>query len=188
MSATVSPIRLAQAARALREGALVAYPTEGVWGLGCDPLNEQACMRLLALKARDWRKGLILVGADFAQLERFTYPVSNTAMKRASSSWPGPTTWVFPCSDDAPQWLTGEHDSIAVRVSAHPVVRALCERFGGAIVSTSANRASRAPARSAVELRLQFGNATPLIVPGALGKLERPTTIRNVVTGAILRR
>lgn len=180
--------RVRQAAAVLRAGGLVAYPTEAVWGLGCDPENESAVMRLLALKERDWRKGLILVGSDFSMLEPYTAPVSNSALKRAFATWPGPATWVFPCDDYCPSFLTGEFDSIAVRVSAHPVVRLLCERFGGAVVSTSANRSGFPPARAAADVRLQFGRRAPFILPGALGGLENPTVIRNVITGAILRR
>lgn len=184
----IATVRVTAACHLLRAGGLIAYPTEGVWGLGCDPDNETAVAALLALKQRDWRKGLILVGADFDQLAPWLRSVSNSAMKRALATWPGPATWVFPCAEDAPLWLTGEQDSLAVRVSAHPVVQKLCRTFGGALVSTSANLADAPPARSVAELRAQFRGRTPLIVPGALGGLAQPTPIRNVITGAILRR
>jgi L-threonylcarbamoyladenylate synthase len=181
-------LHLDLACHALAAGGVIAYPTEGVWGLGCDPDNPEAVGDLLALKQRDWRKGLILIAHDFAALEPWLRTVSNSAMKRALATWPGPATWIFPCADDAPEWLTGEHDSLAVRVSAHPVVQRLCRGFGGAIVSTSANRSDAPPARSVAELRAQFRRRTPFIVPGALGGLEQPTPIRNVITGALLRR
>lgn len=184
----IATLREREAVRVLRDGGLVAYPTEGVWGLGCDPGNEDAVEDLLALKQRDWRKGLILVAHDFDALAPWLRPVSNSAMKRAFATWPGPATWVFPCADDAPMWLTGEHDTLAVRVSAHPVVQRLCRRFGGALVSTSANRSDAPPARSLDEVRAQFRRRTPFVVPGALGGLDQPTPIRNVITGAILRR
>lgn len=181
-------IHLRKAVRVLHNGGLVAYPTEGVWGLGCDPWNEDACSTLLTLKQRDWRKGLILVASDFSQLEDFIERPSNSAMKRAQATWPGPATWVFPCSEDAPPLVTGENWSVAVRVSAHPIVRALCESFGGALVSTSANRAGQPPARSIHEVRRKLGPAVQALVPGPLGKLAGPTPIRDVRSGLILRR
>jgi L-threonylcarbamoyladenylate synthase len=173
---------------ALRNGGIVAYPTEAVWGLGCEPQNERAVDRLLALKRRDWRKGLILIASDFSQLEPYIVMPSRNAMKRAMETWPGPATWVFPASEYAPLWVTGDQDSIAVRITAHPVASAVCAAYGGAIVSTSANRSGREPARSATEVRLQFPRGIDALVPGALGGLERPTTIRHVASGMILRR
>ncbi len=184
MAAT--PVRIACAE--LRSGGIIAYPTEAVWGLGCDPLNLRAVERLLLLKRRDWRKGLILVAADFSQLEPFVQLPSRTAQKRAFSTWPGPATWVFPASDHTPLLVSGDRDTVAIRVSAHPVVQALCLAFGGPIVSTSANRAGHPPARSASAVRLAFRRDIDALVPGALGKLESPTVIRDVTSGLILRR
>ncbi len=180
--------KLRLACTALRVGGVIAYPTEAVWGLGCEPRNEAAVERLLALKRRDWRKGLILVAADFAQLEPFVQLPSRTAQKRAFSTWPGPATWVFPASDHTPMWISGERNSVAIRVSAHPVVQALCRAYGGPIVSTSANREGRPPARSATQVRLAFPRGLDALVPGALGGQAAPTTIRDVTSGLILRR
>jgi L-threonylcarbamoyladenylate synthase len=173
---------------ALREGGVIAYPTEGVWGLGCDPLNGVAVNRILALKKRDWRKGLILIAADFEQLAPFVQLPSNTAQKRAFSTWPGPTTWVFPASDHTPLWISGDRDTVAIRVSAHPVVRELCVAYGGPIVSTSANRSGGAPARSASAVRVTFSGSIDALLPGALGGRDAPTSIRDVISGMILRR
>jgi len=180
------PVRAACTALSL--GGVIAYPTEAVWGLGCEPRNQGAVDKLLALKRRDWRKGLILVAADFAQLEPFVQLPSRTAQRRAFSTWPGPSTWVFPASDHTPMWISGERDSVAIRVSAHPVVQALCRAYGGPIVSTSANRSSHPPARSASAVRLAFRRSLDALVPGALGTLEGPTVIRDVTSGLILRR
>src|SRR5690606_18310794 len=139
-----------EAATALRSGGVIAYPTEAVWGLGCDPRNEAAVLRLLALKQREVDKGLILVGASEAQLTPYIDMLALDAAQRAAvlASWPGPHTWIVPASTQAPAWITGTHTGIAVRVSAHPTVIALCDAFGGALVSTSANRAGEpAPSR-----------------------------------------
>lgn len=183
------PARLSinRACRALAASGIVAYPTEGVWGLGCDPRDPLACARLLALKGRPAGKGLILIAADFGQLEPFLRYPSNTALKRAFATWPGPVTWLFPAAPAAPPWIAGAHDRIAVRVTAHPVAAALCSAYGGALVSTSANRAGQAPARTASEVRRRFGRAIDALVPGALGELDQPTPIRDVVSGHIIR-
>ncbi len=179
---------LRPALAALRLGGVIAYPTEAVWGLGCNPQNMRAVERVLALKRRDWRKGLIVIGSDFSQLEPYVILPSRNAIKRALATWPGPSTWVFPASDYAPLWITGDHDTIAIRVTAHPIAAELCAAYGGAIVSTSANRSGREPALSATQLRLQFKNRIDALVPGALGGLDKPTTIRHVASGMILRR
>lgn len=184
----MSAIHLNRAVSALRRGGVVAYPTEAVWGLGADPWNEAACERILELKRRPWDKGLILVAADAEQLAPFIDVPSKAVWKRASITWPGPNTWVFPCTEATPLWISGDQTSVAVRISAHETVRALCERFGGAIVSTSANPAGRDPALSATQVRLYFGGKLDAVLPGALGGLARATSIRDAMTGHILRR
>lgn len=180
-------IRLRDAVIALRGGGVVAYPTEAVWGLGCDPLDGAAVDRLLRLKKRDWRKGLILIAADFSQLVPYVRLPSRSAQKRAFDTWPGPATWVFPASDHCPVWISGGHGTVAIRVTAHPVAAGLCLAWGGALVSTSANRSGRAPARSVSAVRLQFPQQLDALLPGALGDLSGPTPIRHVVTGHLLR-
>lgn len=179
-----SAIRRA-ARQALVAGEVVAYPTEAVWGLGCDPRNETALRRVLTLKQRDPAKGLIVVASHIDQLEALIIIPSRAAYRRARLSWPGPNTWVFPAGPQASPWLTGAHDTLAVRVSAHPVVRALCEAWGGPLVSTSANRAGQPPATSRTQVQLRFPGT--LVVPGALGSLARPTPIREAATGHYLR-
>ncbi|WP_243393529.1 L-threonylcarbamoyladenylate synthase [Solimonas fluminis] len=184
----VAPLRLKAAVRALQRGGVIAYPTEAVWGLGCEPQDERAVMRLLALKGRPWEKGVILIASRFEQVEPYVQVPSNNALKRATATWPGPATWVFPATDHTPMWISGDHDGVAVRVSSHPAVVALCEAYGGPIVSTSANPAGRAPALTVAQVRLYFGNEIDFLMPGALGHLAKPTTIRDVTTGHILRR
>ena len=133
------------AAAVLRAGGIVVHPTEAVWGLACDPASEAATLRLLALKQRSVDKGLILVAASPAQLDRHVDwnalpPARRDAML---ASWPGPNTWIVPASAAVPAWIRGAHASVAVRVTAHAPAAALCTAFGGAIVSTSANPAAR---------------------------------------------
>lgn len=176
--------KLHSASRVLASGGVIAYPTEGVWGLGCDPRNDAAVHRLLALKRRDWRKGLILIAADFSQLQRYIAPLDAQVLQKALATWPGPHTWLFPAAAGAPELITGGRATIAVRVTAHPVASALCRAYGGALVSTSANLAGQPPAKSALQVRLRFGVALDAVVPGALGTLAAPTPIRDLVSGA----
>lgn len=174
---------------ALRRGGVIAYPTEGVWGLGCDPRDEAAVLRLLALKQRDVAKGLILIASSEAQLADFIDAAALTAtqLEAVRSSWPGPNTWIVPAAADAPRWITGAHDGIAVRVTAHPIVRALCDAFGGALVSTSANRAGQPSPRRRDELDPQIVAGVDAICSGdTLGRLQ-PSSIRDARSGTFLR-
>jgi L-threonylcarbamoyladenylate synthase len=183
----MTPWHLRQAARVLRSGGLIAYPTEAVYGLGCDPLNADAVLRLLELKQRHWQKGLILIAAELAQLEPFLLPLDAAMRERVTPTWPGPNTWLLPTRPETPWWLRGEHDTLAVRVTAHPVAAALCRAFGGPIVSTSANRAGKQPATTPLAVRNAFGDQVDSIVHAPLGGAERPTQIRDGRTGRIVR-
>jgi L-threonylcarbamoyladenylate synthase len=180
---------LAETVAALRAGGVVAYPTEAVWGLGCDPRDEAATLRLLALKVREVEKGLILIAADEAQLAPFIDMAALDAAQceTVRASWPGPHTWIVPASATAPRWITGAHDGIAVRVSAHPPVIDLCSAFGGALVSTSANRAGEPAAHAIGELDPAIVAGVDAVLEGETGALQRPTEIRDARTGAVLR-
>jgi len=180
---------LAAAAAALRDGAVVAYPTEAVYGLGCDPLDESAVSRLFRLKQRPPTQGVLLIADDFSQVQAFIdlAAMPAEALARARATWPGPHTWIFPRSQNTPAWLTGAHSGIAVRVTAHARAAALCRAFGGALVSTSANRHGEPPARSADEVRAMFGSELGFILDGATGGLERPTPIRDAMSGEAIR-
>ena len=182
-----SALQLAAACRVLRAGGVIAYPTEAVWGLGCEPFDEQAVRRLLAIKQRDWRKGLIVIAADVAQLRPYIGNVSEAQLQCARDTWPGPNTWIVPAAPSVPEWVRGTHDSIALRVTAHPVAAALCRAWGGALISTSANIAARAPARTRVQIAARLGGMLDGIVPGPLGDQKNPTSIRHLLTGKLLR-
>lgn len=173
----------------LQSGGVVAYPTEAVWGLGCDPSNEAAVMKLLALKQRPVEKGMILVAASPAQLEGWVRLDALDADRRQAvlDSWPGANTWIVPAGERAPRWITGEHTGIAVRVSAHPLVKALCEAWGGPLVSTSANLAGEPPARSRDQLDPALLKQLDGLLDGTTGGLAQPTRIRVAATGEVLR-
>lgn len=173
----------------LRAGGVIAYPTEAVWGLGCDPGNEAAVMRLLALKQRPVAKGMILVVADSAQLQGWVrlQDLPAKRLEAVMESWPGANTWIVPAGPRAPGWITGEHTGIAVRVSAHPLVNALCRAWGGPLVSTSANLAGQPPARQRDQLDPALLPLLDGLLDGATGGLEQPTRIRVAATGQVLR-
>lgn len=179
--------KLAEASRRIKSGGVIAYPTEAVFGLGCDPGNPAAVAHLLAIKKRPPSKGLILVAADRDHLAPWLQTLPANLEKRLQSCWPGPVTWLAPAADSCPVWLTGNHNTLAVRVTAHPLVRALCERLGSALVSTSANVSSLRPARSVLEVQLRFAASIDYILPGQLGPQAQPTTIRDLASGRTIR-
>ncbi|MDG4548934.1 MAG: L-threonylcarbamoyladenylate synthase [Candidatus Contendobacter sp.] len=183
----MSPLQLRAAARAVKSGGIIAYPTEAVYGLGCDPRNEKAVRRLLALKRRSPRKGLILIAADFTQLAPFLQPLTPTDRARLAATWPGPHTWLIPARPVTPRWLRGQHDTLAVRVTAHPLAAALCRACGHPLVSTSANFSGRPPARCALAVRRQLGTAIDCLLPGPTGGAVQPTAIRDLRTGRQVR-
>jgi L-threonylcarbamoyladenylate synthase len=180
--------KIAAAADALRTGGVVAYPTEAVYGLGCDPFDRGAFDTVFKFKERPPTQGVLLIASDFEQVAPYIADdVAPEAIARARATWPGPNTWVFPRSDEVPSWVAGSHSGIALRVTAHPIAAELCRRFGGAIVSTSANRHGDPPAKTSAQVRAAFGAQLAYILDGAVGGLDKPTSIRNAVSGDIIR-
>ncbi len=187
MALPPSSLRLHLAQQALSAGGVVACPTEAVWGLSCDPENRDAVQRLLALKGRSPAKGLILVAAAEQQFEFLLADLDREQRQTLSASWPGSTTWLVPHVGHVPAWIHGEHHTVAVRVSAHPVVRALCTIWGGPLVSTSANPAGCRPPRLGYQVKRYFGEQLDYFLPGDVGQSGRPTEIRDLVSGRIIR-
>jgi L-threonylcarbamoyladenylate synthase len=170
----------------LRAGGVIAYPTESCYGLGCDPRNARAVARLLRLKGRPRSKGLILVASDFAQLCPYLAPLAAGLRERLGQWWPGPTTLLLATDHRCPRWLTGGHDKLAVRVTAHPDAARLCAALGMALVSTSANRSGQRPLKTAAACRRAFGGRV-LVLPGRIGRRKRPSTILDPLDDRILR-
>jgi L-threonylcarbamoyladenylate synthase len=187
--------QLRQTARIIKQGGIIAYPTEAVFGLGCDPLNPDAVLRLLALKQRPVGKGLVLIASTIEQLEPFMAPLDAKQQDTLEASWPGPVTWLVPATPETPVWLKGNHDTIAVRVTNHPVAAALCQTVGHALVSTSANRSGCRPAKTPLQVRNYFslsgksqGNLKiDRIVTGPLGNETKPSIIKDLLTGNTIR-
>jgi tRNA threonylcarbamoyl adenosine modification protein (Sua5/YciO/YrdC/YwlC family) len=175
--------------QALQQGGVIAYPTEAVYGLGCDPDNEAAVLALLAIKQRPVEKGLILVAANYSQLLPYVDDKAIPLEKRYQifSSWPGHISWVLPASKTAPKWITGQFNTIAVRVSAHPVVQQLCSAYGKPLVSTSANLSGQPAITDKAELQQSLGDKLSAVMPGPLGGATQPSQIRDAISGDIVR-
>ena len=172
-----------------RNGGVVLYPTEGVWGLGCSPIDEDAVRRVLALKSREESKGLILIAASIAQLMPFLdiTSLSEDRWDEISASWPGPNTWVIPASGLVPAFVRGAFQSVAVRVTSHPSVREMCNSFGGALVSTSANVAGAPSPLSFATVSSSIVSGVDAVCVGDTLGTGVASTIRDAVTGEVLR-
>ena len=177
----------AGATEQLRAGHVIAYPTEAVYGLGCDPTNESAVRKLLLLKDRKESAGLVLIASDFSQLQPWIADIDESLINKAMQTWPGPVTWLFPRAAGVPDYVAGNHDTIALRITAHEPSRELCTVFGSALVSTSANHAANRPARSVEEVNDYFGHNIKGILAGPLGGAENPSEIRDLISGNIIR-
>ncbi|WP_423823072.1 L-threonylcarbamoyladenylate synthase [Salinisphaera sp. SPP-AMP-43] len=183
----VSPHRLRLAARTLAAGGVIAHATEGVWGLAADAYDFEAVWRVITVKQRDPSRGLIVVAADAAQLAPLVDPTVEGAWQRAVEAWPGPTTWLLPAHADAPWWLTGGQATIALRETAHALTRALCQTFGGPIVSTSANVTGQPPVDSPWRARAAFGSRIDLVLGGQPETPGKASTIRDATTDETIR-
>lgn len=186
---TAPALSIADAAAALARGGVVVYPTEAVWGIGCDADNRAAVMRLLAIKQRPMDKGVILIAASVEQFDGLIdWPaLADERAEAVRASWPGPNTWAVPATAAVPDWIRGDHDSVAVRVTAHPQARALCLAHGRPIVSTSANLAGHPPAFQRDQLDRAVLALSDGVCAGETGGLAAPTPIRLAATGEVLR-
>lgn len=178
---------LRHTAAVVREGGVIAYPTEAVFGLGCDPLNYQAVSKLLSIKQRKPDKGLILIAADLAQIKPYIGKLSKSIYQKIEKKYSRPTTWLLPKADSLPYWLSGKHDKIAIRITAHPIAAELCRRCGYALVSTSANVEGQPPARNSLRVQRSLGSVIDKIVCGETSGLTNPSRIIDAQTNKIIR-
>ena len=172
--------------RTIERGGVIAYPTEAVFGLGCDPFNENAVRRLLAIKKRPIKKGLILIASSMEQLDPFLSHLTSDHIEELKEHWPGPVSYVVPNTTMLPTWLRGEHSSIVFRVTNHPIAAAICKTWGGPIVSTSANVSGSDPAYHFYQMR-KLQSCVDYVVPGATGLTRKPSRIVRLADGVILR-
>ena len=181
----MQPIK--QAIEILNRGGVIAYPTEAVYGLGCRADDRAATERICALKGRPVEQGVIVLIRDLDQLGNWILPLNGQQRDKLEEAWPGPVTWLVPASEHCPAWLKGRHRSLAIRQSAHPLCRDLCQALDTPLVSTSANRSGQSPALTAAEARAMFGDQVDLIIDAPLGDSARPSTIRDLLTGNRMR-
>ncbi|MCL1059539.1 threonylcarbamoyl-AMP synthase [Shewanella gelidimarina] len=180
----------AEVAELIEQGGIIAYPTEAVYGLGCDPDNDEAIHQLLQIKQRPWHKGLILVAGDYQQLLPYIdeSQLSVEQLAFVHSKWPGPFTFIMPIKPGLSKLLSGTFDSIAVRVTSHIGVKGLCAAINKPIVSTSANLSGQEPALSPIAVRQQFEGIIAGLVVGELGSQTAPSTIIDAKSGNIIRK
>lgn len=173
----------------LKQEKVIAYPTEAVFGLGCDPDSETAVHQLLDLKQRPWEKGLILIADNYEQLKDYIddEQLTETQKQAMFATWPGPVTWVIPAKATTPKWLTGRFDTLAVRVTDHELVKKLCRQYGKPLVSTSANLSGFEPCRTTEEVVAQFKGRVP-VLDGNVGGRQNPSEIRDAKTGQLYRK
>ena len=177
-------LSISRAAETLLGGGVIAYPTEGVFGIGCMPDDLNAVARILRIKNRDPGKGLILIASHESQLRSWLASAVSEIPPPDPSK---PTTWIAQASEDVPSLVRGDHATIAVRVTTNPTAAALCSAVESPIVSTSANFSGERVARNRFVLRRNFGACVDYIVPGDCGPASGPSEIRNLATGNILR-
>jgi L-threonylcarbamoyladenylate synthase len=176
------------ASQALTHGKIIAYPTEAVFGLGCDPFNHEAVQRLFQLKQRPLTKSMILLAPTMACVKNYTAPLAEDIYHKIEASWPGPVTWIFPANENLPTWLMGADNTIAIRITAHPVAASLVASWGTLLVSTSANISSLPPAKTAKEVEHYFANKVDYILDAAVGGALNPSEIRDARSGVVVRK
>lgn len=178
---------LAAAVKCLEAGGIIAYPTEGVFGLGCDPFDVEAVQRIIVLKGRTSHQGFILLVHDWEQVDRLAAPLSEEVKQQMQATWPGHHTWLLPKSDHVPRWLTGQYDTIACRMPAFSHLRALLSAYGGPIVSTSANLHGQPPCMSEDSVAATFQDGIDYLLSGPLGGASGVSKIQSALTGEFIR-
>lgn len=170
----------------LKHGGLIAYPTESCYGLGCDPANRTAVLRLLKLKQRPQRKGLIVIASNYQQVARYLLPLDSGQQQTLQKAGAAAITYLMPVKKMTPRWLRGAHETLAIRFTAHPFARRLCHGVQSALVSTSANISGMRPARTYAQCQRLFGHDV-WVLPGLIGKRRQPSRILSWADGRVIR-
>ena len=201
---------ISQAAQSLKEGQLLAYPTESVWGIGCDAYNQQAVQRILDIKQRPQAKGMIVITDSVERLAPLLSSLTDEQRDPILKSWQTDSghnnddglqykqahTWLLPIpqtlATTIPSWITGQHQTVAVRVIAHPIIRQLCQQLVsvhnpfGLLVSTSCNPSGQPPAMIFDDAYAYFGEHISYLRAETLG-YTLPSQIRDATTGLVIR-
>ena len=175
-------------AQAIERGAVFCYPTDTIWGLGCHPLHAESIQRIQTIKRRSHHKGLILLSADLAWLSPYLDASAQKALARAiQTPQPRAVTWICKASAQCPASVTAGRDSIAVRITRHPAVASLSQRLRSPLISTSANISGRQPVRNSLLAHRHFHDKVDFIIEGFNSADQRPSQIRDIESGALLR-
>ena len=179
--------KIDSAVAALNSGGVIAYPTEYCFGLGCNPEDQIAVQRLLKIKQRQPDQGVILIASSTAQVEEYVDLQASPHLSNILDSWPGPHTWVLPARKKASPWVKGKHAGVAVRVTNNSICKALCSQYGGAIVSTSANRHGQPALLDAKSVVAEMGDELSYVIDELVGGAQSPSSIKDGLTGQQLR-
>jgi L-threonylcarbamoyladenylate synthase len=184
-------VEVLQAVNILHHGGVIAYPTEAVYGFGCDPKNLSAVQKILEIKQRKKEKGLILIASSYEQFKSYIQPLDKNIEEKCLAAWENKKTvmtWLVPVKKETSEYLKGQFNTLAIRVSHHPIVKELCEQFGGAIISTSANISGQESARTAEQVKQIFENKIDFIIEGETDLNAQPSEIRDALTDEIIRK
>ncbi|HXU11993.1 MAG TPA: L-threonylcarbamoyladenylate synthase [Candidatus Binatia bacterium] len=176
------PVLIHRAAGLLREGRLVAYPTETFYGLAADPRSERAIEAVFAAKGRPERLALPLIASDRRSVLDAVSEFSDAAERLAAAFWPGALTLVLPASLSLPPRLLGNGRTVGIRISPHSIAAALASAFGSAIVATSANRSGRDAPVTAQEVGGDLGGEVALILDGGPTSGGHASTVLDLTT------
>lgn len=181
-------LKTQQACRTLDAGKLLVYPTESVFGLGCLANNKQALKRLRRIKRRESHKGFIVLCASTKQLHQ-SFPeirLSTEHLAKLNEAQEHPTTWLLPYKKHLNPLLVGNNNSLAVRITEHPIARSLCQQCGP-LVSSSANPAGIKTPETLLKVRKQFRWRVDFYLNERLGKSKSPSQIIDLLSGELIR-
>ena len=175
------------AIKLLSDGGVIGYPTEAVFGLGCDPWNEKAVVKISNIKNRNSKKPFLLVASSINQLTNLVD--INIITEKAKSTWPGHTTWLIPAKKDVPCWLTDKDTGlIGIRISDHPVINRICDKLQSPIISTSANISGDKNIKDQKVFISEFQNKVDYLIEGNIGNYCNPSIIINMITNESIRK
>jgi L-threonylcarbamoyladenylate synthase len=184
----MTPWAIHRLSKAVENGAVIAYPTDTIWGFGCHPRLASSVIKILDIKQRPVTKGLILLSSQLEYCAPYIDP--NLLSEQTDLIKPGdkkPTTWLVPAAESCPIWLRGRFPTIALRITSHPFIDAICDQMKSPLVSTSANRHRRSTVRSALQARRQFGEELDFVVTGFNTGTNRASEIKLLVSGEVVR-
>ena len=182
-----SQSQINKAVETIQIGGVIAYATEAVYGLGCDPDNTHAIQKILDLKGRNAKQGFILIASQVSQVEKYLGGLSPQEKHLLEKQWPQPTTLILTANESVSDLITGGRKTVAVRITAHQDTKELCEALKHPLISTSANRSGKAAITHAWQIQEQFSDGIDYLYPSTLGDANKPSTIIDAKSGKILR-